>query len=100
MSLQVPELEHSDSVEAQEGRQKLSPRKRLRLAKHGRKPKEEKLPTLSFLELLKLNQPDWYLVLIGVIASAIIGALFPVMSILFSEVLRVSDCVQLVSINC
>lgn len=45
---------------------------------------------VSFKELLKLNVPDWPLVLIGVILSAIIGCLFPLMAVLFSEVLRVS----------
>lgn len=47
---------------------------------------------VSFKELLKLNRPDWPLVLIGVILSAVIGCLFPLMAVLFSEVLRVSRC--------
>ncbi len=45
---------------------------------------------MSFLELLALNKPDWPLVVIGVIMSAIVGVLFPLMAVLFSEVLRVS----------
>ena len=49
---------------------------------------------VSFKELLKLNLPDWPLVLIGVILSALIGCLFPLMAILFSEVLRVSVLVS------
>ena len=53
--------------------------------------KKEELPKVSFLQLLKLNRPDWLLVLIGVIGSAIIGCLFPLMAILFSEVLNVSE---------
>ena len=51
--------------------------------------KKEALPKLSLKELLKLNKPDWLLVLIGVVCSAVIGCLFPLMAILFSEVLRV-----------
>ena len=50
----------------------------------------EKPPEVSFSQLLKLNKPDWVLVLIGVLFSALIGCLFPIVSLLFSEVLRVS----------
>ena len=46
---------------------------------------------VSFLELLALNKPDWYLVVLGVILSAVVGVLFPLMAVLFSEVLRVSQ---------
>ena len=52
--------------------------------------KKEKLPKVPFKELLKLNKPDWHLVLVGVICSAIVGCLFPLMAILFSDVLDVS----------
>ena len=52
--------------------------------------KHENVPDVSYLQLLKLNKPDWILVVIGVFFSAVIGCLFPVISILFSEVLRVS----------
>ena len=45
---------------------------------------------VSFKELLKLNRPDWPLVLVGVILSSFIGCLFPLMAVLFGEVLRVS----------
>ncbi len=45
---------------------------------------------VSFRELLALNKPDWPLIVIGVIMSAIVGVLFPLMAVLFSEVLRVS----------
>ena len=51
---------------------------------------DEDLPQISFWELLKLNQKDWYLVLVGVVMSAILGCLFPILAILFSDVLRVS----------
>ena len=40
-------------------------------------------------DLLKLNAPDWPLVTTGVIMSAAVGCLFPLMSILFSEMLEV-----------
>lgn len=52
--------------------------------------KKEKVPKVPFTQLLKLNKPDWPLVLIGVLCSAVIGCLFPLMAILFSDVLRVS----------
>ena len=51
---------------------------------------KEKPPEVSFQQLLKLNKPDWVFVVTGVLFSALIGCLFPVISILFSEALRVS----------
>ena len=58
-------------------------------SKGQRKLEEEGIQEVSFKELIKLNLPDWHFVLAGIIGSAIIGALFPLISILFSEVLRV-----------
>ena len=60
-------------------------------SKHQRKLQAEGIQEVSFKELIKLNLPDWHLVLAGIIGSAIIGALFPLISILFSEVLRVGQ---------
>ena len=60
-----------------------------------RKLEEEGIQEVPFKEFIKLNLPDWHFVLIGIICSAIIGALFPLMSILFSEVLRVGQRVWL-----
>ncbi len=51
---------------------------------------EQPLRQVTFRELLALNKPDWPLVLVGVVASALIGTFFPVMAPLFSELLRVS----------
>ena len=50
----------------------------------------EELEQVKFLELLVLNLPDWYLVLLGVICSALLGALFPLMAVIFSGFLDVS----------
>ena len=43
----------------------------------------------GFVELLKLNKPDWIFVMLGVVFSVLIGCLFPVMAVPFSEVYRV-----------
>ena len=51
---------------------------------------KRKIMRTSFVELLKLNRPDWLFVLVGVVCSALIGCLFPLIAIPFSEVLRVS----------
>ena len=51
---------------------------------------EDPLVEIKFTELLKLNRPDWYLVVPGVIFAGIQGAMFPLMAILFSDVLGVS----------
>ena len=50
---------------------------------------EDPLVQVTFKELLRLNKPDWLLVVVGVVSSGLIGALFPLMSILFSSVLEV-----------
>ena len=50
----------------------------------------DELDQIKLLELLALSLPDWYLVLLGVICAALLGALFPLMSIIFSGVLEVS----------
>ena len=79
-----------EEVEEEEEEGLSTRKRRSLLSRRQRKRKEkESLPPVSFLELLKLNIPDWYLVLIGIICSALFGCLFPLMSILFSEVLRV-----------
>lgn len=52
-------------------------------------PVKERLQRVSFAQLLKLNKPDWYLVLIGVVFSAAMGCLFPLMATLFGDVLGV-----------
>ena len=52
--------------------------------------KVDELDQIKFHELLALNLPDWYLVLLGVISSALLGALFPLMSVIISGVLEVS----------
>ena len=51
---------------------------------------DEDLPKVSFWELLKLNKEDWYLLLIGIVMSALVGSAFPLVSLLFSETVRVS----------
>lgn len=48
------------------------------------------LPKVSFWELLKLNKEDWHLLLIGIIMSALVGCIFPLVAIVFGEVFEVS----------
>ncbi len=52
---------------------------------------DKNLRKVSTKELFQLNMPDWPLVLTGIILSAFIGTLFPLMAVLFSDVLRVSE---------
>ena len=75
-------------------------RSKLGQSKHQRKLQAEGIQELSFKELIKLNFPDWYFVLIGIVCSAIIGALFPLMAILFSEVLRVGQNIGYIRVCC
>ena len=50
----------------------------------------EEIDQIKFHELLALNLPDWYLVLLGVICAALLGALFPLKAIILSGFLVVS----------
>ena len=52
---------------------------------------EDPLIQIPFKELMRLNLPDWYLVIPGIIFSAIQGGSFPLMAILFSGILDVSN---------
>ena len=51
---------------------------------------DDEKQNVGFFELLALNKPDWPLVVIGVLMSAIIGTLYPLSAVLFSEILQVS----------
>lgn len=84
------EIEEAHDVEGGETNVRRSTMRRMLGRRH--RTKKEKLPTVPFRELLKLNKPDWHLVLTGVVCSAIVGCLFPLMAILFSDVLDVSTC--------
>ena len=61
-------------------------------------PKRTAIRTL-FIELVKLNQPDWLFVLVGVVCSALIGCLFPLIAVPFSEVVRVSSVIAHLSVK-
>ena len=54
--------------------------------------KVEVLDKIKFHELLALNLPDWYLVLLGVIFAALLGALFPIVALIYSGFLEVGAC--------
>ena len=51
--------------------------------------KDEDLPKASILRIMKLNAPEWQIIVVGVIASAINGGSMPAYAILFGEVLGV-----------
>lgn len=59
------------------------------LAQRGETRIKGEKQSYGFLELLKLNKPDWIFVLLGVMFSVLIGCLFPVMAVPFGEVFRV-----------
>lgn len=58
---------------------------------------QEQLQRVSFAQLFKLNKPDWYIVLIGIVFSAAMGCMFPVMAIFFGDVLGVCTMLSQVS---
>ena len=58
-----------------------------------REEEDKELPPVPWKELLKLNLPDWYLVIPGVLSAGAIGALFPVLAVVFSGALEVRACI-------
>ncbi|NXI23338.1 MDR1 protein, partial [Sterrhoptilus dennistouni] len=48
---------------------------------------EENLPAVSFLKILALNKPEWFYVLVGVIAAAVIGAVHPAFAVIFGKII-------------
>ena len=50
---------------------------------------DKEIPPVSLGRLLKVNAPEWWLIIVGVLAAMVNGSVFPVYSILFGEVLRV-----------
>ena len=51
---------------------------------------DQPLRKVSFKQLLRLNKPDWQLVLCGVVFTILIGTIFPALAVLFGNILRVS----------
>ncbi|NXY34317.1 MDR1 protein, partial [Pomatorhinus ruficollis] len=48
---------------------------------------EENLPAVSYLKILALNKPEWFYVLMGVIAAAVIGAVHPAFAVIFGKII-------------
>lgn len=47
---------------------------------------DEELPKVDGLRILKTNSPEWFYILLGAVASVIMGASMPVYATLFGEV--------------
>ncbi|NXH40190.1 MDR1 protein, partial [Dicaeum eximium] len=48
---------------------------------------EENLPAVPYLKILALNKPEWFYVLLGVIAAAVIGAIHPTFAVIFGKII-------------
>ncbi|NXH95174.1 MDR1 protein, partial [Pachycephala philippinensis] len=48
---------------------------------------EENLPAVSYLKILALNKPEWFYVLLGVLAAAVIGAVHPAFAVVFGKII-------------
>uniref|UniRef100_A0A8C2C683 ATP-binding cassette sub-family B member 5 n=1 Tax=Cyprinus carpio TaxID=7962 RepID=A0A8C2C683_CYPCA len=51
--------------------------------------KEEKVPNVSFLTVLKLNHPEWPYIVVGVLCATINGGLEPAFSVIYSKIISV-----------
>ncbi|NXP93361.1 MDR1 protein, partial [Passerina amoena] len=48
---------------------------------------EENLPAVPYLKILALNKPEWFYVLLGVMAAAVIGAVHPAFAVIFGKII-------------
>ncbi|NXH35695.1 MDR1 protein, partial [Myiagra hebetior] len=48
---------------------------------------EENVPAVPYLKILALNKPEWFYVLLGVIAAAVIGAVHPAFAVIFGKII-------------
>uniref|UniRef100_A0A8C9NLD5 ABC-type xenobiotic transporter n=1 Tax=Serinus canaria TaxID=9135 RepID=A0A8C9NLD5_SERCA len=48
---------------------------------------EENIPDVPYLKILALNKPEWFYVLLGVIAAAVIGAVHPAFAVVFGKII-------------
>ncbi|NXO14555.1 MDR1 protein, partial [Oriolus oriolus] len=48
---------------------------------------EDHLPAVPYLKILALNKPEWFYVLLGVIAAAVIGAVHPAFAVIFGKII-------------
>ena len=50
---------------------------------------EEKVPEVTFLQVLKWNLPEWPYMVVGVICAIINGAMQPAFAIIFAKIIAV-----------
>ncbi|NXC04269.1 MDR1 protein, partial [Orthonyx spaldingii] len=48
---------------------------------------EENVPAVPYSKILALNKPEWFYVLLGVIAAAVIGAVHPAFAVIFGKII-------------
>lgn len=54
-----------------------------------KKQEDEKVPSVSFLTVLKLNKPEWPYIMVGVFCAVINGAMQPAFAVIFSKIIAV-----------
>ncbi|KAJ3146427.1 Multidrug resistance protein 1 [Geranomyces michiganensis] len=57
--------------------------------------KEEKMPTRFFRRLLMIHRPEWSLLMLGVCAAILSGAIYPVYAIMYGYILEVFTLLDL-----
>jgi ATP-binding cassette, subfamily B (MDR/TAP), member 1 len=56
---------------------------------------EEKSTKVSYIRLLKMVQGEWYYIVLGLVASAILGCVMPVFALILSDVISCLDPVSI-----
>ncbi|KAL4646916.1 multidrug resistance protein 1-like isoform X1 [Arapaima gigas] len=67
---------------------RMSSRKKKKSKKSADK-KKEKVPELSFSQILALNKPEWPYLVVGTLTSVVSGAVYPCMAIIFAKIIGV-----------
>ncbi|KAL2307451.1 hypothetical protein Nmel_000417 [Mimus melanotis] len=55
--------------------------------KEKKEVEEEYLPAVPYSKILALNKPEWFYVLLGMIAAAVIGAVNPTFAVIFGKII-------------
>jgi len=60
----------------------------LRLNAEGQRKEDKEIPVVPLYRVLRLNAKEWWIIILGLIGAAFAGSLWPILGILFGEIIR------------
>ncbi|KAG8435252.1 hypothetical protein GDO86_013268 [Hymenochirus boettgeri] len=83
------EIIRRDSLHRRSSRRKSkrSSKRKSKSEEENAKETEDDLPEVSLGEIMALNKPEWFYILIGVIAAAICGGIYPTFAVIFGKII-------------